>query len=91
MRKLVIIPLFAAAFALAGCEGMTSGERMVVGGLGGATAGLLTARILNADANWTVIAGLAGATVGTLVARNQNTGECAYARGDGTYRVARCP
>ena len=29
--------------------------------------------------------------IGALVARNQRTGDCAYARGDGTYRVARCP
>lgn len=91
MRKTVIIPIFAAALAVAGCQGMTSGERMVVGGLGGATAGLITARILNADRDWTIIAALAGATAGTLVARNQDSGQCAYSRGDGTYRVARCP
>lgn len=91
MRKTMILLAGATAVLLAGCEGMTQQERMVVGGLAGATAGLITADALDANRNWTIIAGLAGATAGSLVARNQNTGDCAYARGDGTYRIAPCP
>ena len=47
--------------------------------------------MLEADNDWTVIAGLTGAAAGALVARNQQTQQCAYARGDGTYNVAPCP
>jgi hypothetical protein len=81
----------AATLALAACAGMTPQERMVVGGLAGATTGLIVADALNANRNWTIIAALAGATAGTLVARNSATGECAYSNGDGTYRVGPCP
>jgi hypothetical protein len=37
-----------------------------------------------------VIAALGGAAAGTVVARNTATGQCAYARGDGTYYRAPC-
>lgn len=84
MRKTALIAACASVIALAGCN-MTPGQSMVVGGLGGATVGALTATALQADTNWTIIAALAGATAGTLVARNAATGQCAYARGDGTY------
>ncbi|MCC6306555.1 MAG: glucose-6-phosphate isomerase [Rhodobacteraceae bacterium] len=81
----------AASLALAACAGMTPEERMVVGGLAGATAGLIAADALNANRNWTIFAALAGAAAGTLVARNSVTGQCAYAVGDGTYRTGPCP
>ncbi len=81
----------AAILALVACENLTQDERLVVGTLGGAAAGLITADALNASRNWTIIATLAGAAAGVLVARNQTTGECAYSRGDGTYYVAPCP
>ncbi|MCL4188344.1 MAG: hypothetical protein KJZ85_12115 [Rhodobacteraceae bacterium] len=55
-----------------------------MGGLAGATVGVLTATALQADRNWTLVAALAGVSTGTLVARNAATGECAYARGDAT-------
>jgi osmotically inducible lipoprotein OsmB len=90
MRKSVILLATASTVFLAGCEGMTSQERMVVGGLAGAAVGVVAADVLRADRNWTIIAALAGATAGALVARNQQTGECAYARGDGTYVVRPC-
>lgn len=80
----------ASLLALTACVDMTTEERMVVGGLTGAAVGVLTAEALDADNEWTIIAALSGAAVGTLVARNSATGECAYARGDGTYRVAAC-
>lgn len=89
MRKTAFA--LAAVAALAACEGMTPQERMVVGGLAGATAGLILADTLRADRNWTIIAALAGATAGTLVARNTATGQCAYARGDGTFYTGACP
>jgi osmotically inducible lipoprotein OsmB len=83
----------ATVLSLAGCEGfqMTQQDRAVAGGLGGAAAGVLTARALDADRDWQILGALAGAAVGTMVARNQNTGNCAYARGDGTYVVRPCP
>jgi osmotically inducible lipoprotein OsmB len=81
------------ALALAGCDTsqMSQQDRAVAGGLGGAAAGFLTARALDADRDWQIIGALAGAAVGTLVAQNRQTGDCAYARGDGTYYVAPCP
>ncbi|WP_114965982.1 glycine zipper 2TM domain-containing protein [Alkalilacustris brevis] len=91
MRRPILMASCAAVLGLAACDGMTSQERMVVGGLAGATVGVVAADFLRADRNWTIIAGLAGATAGALVARNQQSNECAYARGDGTYRIAPCP
>lgn len=91
MRKSILITACIAGLGLAACDDMTSQERMVVGGLAGATAGVVAADFLRADRNWTIIAGLAGATTGALVARNQQTNECAFAQGDGTYRVGPCP
>lgn len=90
MRKIPLILVATAALATAGCQ-MTQQERTMVGALGGAAAGALTASALGANPNWTILAALGGAAAGTLVARNQNTGECAYARGDGTYYTAPCP
>jgi len=86
-----IIPFACAcALALSACQ-MTNNEQAIVGGLVGAGAGLITANALNANSNWTVIAVLAGAAAGTMVARNNETRQCAYANGDGTYRTGPCP
>lgn len=76
---------------LAGCEGMSPESRTVAGAAGGAAVGLITAEALDADNNWRLIAALAGAAAGTVVAQNTATGNCAYARGDGTYYRAPCP
>ena len=89
MKKMTAIVAVTAGLALSACT-MSPNERMVLGGLGGAAAGLITADLLHANANWTILAVLGGAAAGALVARNTRTGECAYSRGDGTYRVARC-
>lgn len=83
--------MILGACCVAGCENLTSEQRMVVGITAGAAAGLLTAEAFDADADWRVIAALAGAAAGTLVAQNSATGRCAYARGDGTYFEAACP
>lgn len=90
MNKLILIGAVTALLGAAACGPMTPQQRTVAGGLGGATAGIVTARVLDANPNWTIAAGLAGAAVGTMVAQNQQTNECAYARGDGTYRIAPC-
>ena len=90
MRKTTLAVSAIALMALSACDGMTQQERMIVGGLAGATLGVVTATVLQADRNWTIIAALAGATAGTLVARNAATGECAFARGDGRYDIRRC-
>ena len=74
-----------------GCENLTPEQRTVVGITAGAAAGLITADALGADNNWRLISALAGAAAGTLVAQNAATGNCAYARGDGTYYTAPCP
>jgi outer membrane lipoprotein SlyB len=63
----------------------------VAGAAGGAAVGLITAEALDADNTWRLIAALAGAAAGTVVAQNTATGNCAYARGDGTYYRAPCP
>lgn len=80
-----------ALFALGACENLTPQQRTVAGVAGGAAAGLIAADVLEADDDWRLIAGLAGAAAGTVVAQNQQTGTCAYARGDGTYYRAPCP
>jgi osmotically inducible lipoprotein OsmB len=79
------------ALTLMGCDGLTRQEREIAGGLAGAALGVVGAEMLDADRGWTVLAALAGAAVGTMVARNRSTGECAYARADGTFRIAPCP
>jgi len=90
MRKTIMAFTCTALLAVSGCTGMTAQDQLVIGGLTGATVGLITARVFDADRNWTIIAGLGGAAVGAMVARNNVTQECAYARGDGTYVVRRC-
>lgn len=90
MRKTFLTSAVIGTLALAGCENMTSDQQMVVGGMTGATLGLITAKAFDVDSDWTLIAALAGATAGTIVARNQADQTCAVARGDGTYRVVRC-
>ncbi len=87
MRKYFIISACVVALAGATC---TPQEQQLVGGLVGAGFGLAVAEITDANGPWTVIAVLAGAAAGTMVARNNATGECAYARGDGTYYKGVC-
>ena len=90
MRGQILTMALVGTLGLAGCEGMNQDERMIVGGLTGAAVGIMTAEMLDANDEWTIIAALGGAAAGMLVARNYHTGECAYARGDGTYRIRRC-
>jgi len=90
MKKLIATGVLIASMSVAGCDQLTQTERQVVGGLAGAGAGLVAADFLRADRNWTILTVLAGATAGALVARNRETNECAYAVGDGTYRVRPC-
>lgn len=80
----------AGAIALSACQ-MTTNEQVLVGGLVGAGAGLITANALDANRNWTIVAVLAGAAAGTMVARNNAENKCAYSNGDGTYRTGPCP
>lgn len=87
--KVALAGAFALVF-LSGCEGLTPEQRTLVGVTGGAAAGLITAEALDADDEWRLIAALAGAAAGTVVAQNSATGNCAYARGDGTYIIAPC-
>ncbi len=81
----------SAVLLLGACQPMSNEARVVAGTAGGAAAGLIAADILEADDDWRLIAALAGAAAGTVVAQNNNTGNCAYARGDGTYYTAPCP
>lgn len=90
MRKITLTLAAVSVVALAGCQ-MTEQDRQIVGAVGGAAAGALTARALGANSNWTILAALGGAAAGTLVARNTATGQCAYAVGDGTYTTGPCP
>ena len=90
MPKLPLAILCAGTLALSACQ-MTDQQRMLVGGAGGAAAGLLTASALGANTNWRILAALGGAAAGTLVAQNMQNNECAYAVGDGTFRTGPCP
>jgi osmotically inducible lipoprotein OsmB len=89
MTKFLATGVLVATMALSGCQ-LTDTERQVVGGLAGAGVGLVAADFLRADQNWTILTALAGAAAGAMVARNRATNECAYAVGDGTYRVRPC-
>ena len=91
MKKWILGLAGASVIALSACDTMDSQSRTVAGVAGGAAAGLVAANVLRADKDWTLIAALAGAAAGTMVAQNQKTGNCAYARGDGTYYTAPCP
>lgn len=88
LRKSMIA--LAAVAALAGCETLTPEQQIAAGGLGGAAAGLLTAKALNANPQWTILTVLAGAATGALVAKNNATGQCAYSDGAGGYYTAPC-
>ena len=90
MKFHMIGPAAATILVLAGCEGMSPGARTVAGATGGAAVGLLTAEAFDADDDWRLISALGGAAAGTVVAQNSATGNCAYARGDGTYYRAPC-
>lgn len=90
MRRTILTLTAASLLALPACDNLTEDESALIGGVAGATVGVLTADALGANDNWKIIAGIGGAVAGTLVARNARTGECAYARGDGTYYTAPC-
>ncbi len=89
MKKLFSVTILAATVALAGCQ-MTQTERSVAGGVVGAAGGLAVGNLLGANSNWTILTTVAGAAAGTLLAQNTATGQCAYARGDGTFYEAPC-
>ncbi len=92
MKNPILILAMTASLALPACVEMSDQQRGdTMGALGGAAVGLITAKALDANSNWTVLATLAGAAAGVMVARNSQTGECAYSNGDGTYRTGPCP
>ncbi|MFY0309290.1 glucose-6-phosphate isomerase [Leisingera sp. D0M16] len=86
------IPVLAssAVLGLGACTNLTPEQRTVAGVAGGAAAGLIAADALKADDDWRLIAALGGAAAGTLVAQNNQSNQCAYSRGDGTYYTAPC-
>lgn len=91
MKLPIAATALAALVTMSACDDLTPEQRTVVGVAGGAAAGLIAADILELDDDWTLITALAGAAAGTIVAQNSSTGNCAYARGDGTYYTAPCP
>lgn len=90
MFRMSLLAACIGTLALAGCDNLSPRERTVVGGLTGAAVGMITASALTSDSHWVVVGALTGAVIGTLVARNSATGECAYAAGNGRYRVRSC-
>ena len=79
-KSLVPIAL-ASSMALSACQMSTQDQNQLGGALAGGAVGLITAKALGANTNWTVLTTLAGAAAGVMVARNQQTGECAYSTG----------
>lgn len=92
MRIITSFVAGAAMLGLVACDGgmTTSEQRMLGGAAAGAGLGFVSAQVLNANPNWTIVSTLGGAAAGAMVARNTQRGECAYARGDGTYVVRSC-
>ena len=91
MTRKLTLSVALISLALTACD-MTPRQQDDLGGaLVGAAIGVATASLFDADRNWVIIAGLAGAAIGTMVARNDRTDQCAYAVGDGTYRILPCP
>ncbi|WP_137700000.1 glucose-6-phosphate isomerase [Marimonas lutisalis] len=92
MSKSILTLAIAGSLALSACMPMTEQQKRDVGGavVGGAI-GLITAKALDANDEWTVLTTLAGAAAGVMVARNSSNGQCAYSNGDGTYYTAPCP
>ena len=90
MRHIFITLSAASLLAVSACDNLSDRDNAILGGVAGATVGVLTADALGANDNWKILAGLGGAVAGVLVARNETTNECAYSNGDGTYRTAPC-
>ncbi|MBF9032102.1 glucose-6-phosphate isomerase [Rhodobacterales bacterium HKCCE3408] len=90
MTKTIVIAAALATSLLAGCQVTPQGQAGLAAA-GGAAAGLLAARALDANPEWTLAAGLAGAAGGAALYQNQRTGQCAYPQGNGYYSVAPCP
>lgn len=91
MSKTIAAIALAALVAVPGCMRDTQDDKVATGALTGAVLGVVTAKVLDADDDWVLLAGLTGAAIGAMVARNDARNECAYANGDGTYTVRRCP
>jgi hypothetical protein len=90
IRKSILAAALGSV-ALTACDMTQPQEPQLGGALVGAAIGVVTAKIFDADDDWVIIAGLTGAAVGTMVAQNNQTDQCAYAVGDGTYRILPCP
>ena len=82
--------MLPVVFALSACLQDPSARNQASGAAVGGVLGAITATALGADTEWLIIGTLVGAGAGALVAQNQQTGECAYANGDGTYYRAPC-
>ena len=89
LKKTALSAVLVGPLALAGCT--AAEQNTAIATAGGGALGAVTASALGANTGWTVAAGVAGATAGALYARNQQTGNCAYSNGDGTYTVRPCP
>ncbi len=90
MKKTILIAATASTLALAGCMSPYE-QNQTEGAVVGGAVGLIGAQVLGASPEWTVVSTLAGAAAGAMVAKNSQTGQCAYANGDGTYRTGPCP
>jgi hypothetical protein len=90
MKLWMLLAAGLTTLALGACANMSTEGRTVAGAAGGAAAGLIAAEALDASNEWRLISALGGAAAGTVVAQNTQNGNCAYARGDGTYYTAPC-
>ena len=90
MTRITLVAAALSASLLAGCQLTPQGEAGLAAA-GGAAAGLLAARALDANDEWTIAAGLAGAAAGSAIYQNSRTGQCAYPQGNGLYSVGPCP
>lgn len=91
LTRKIVLSIALGGLVLSACDMPPQQQDELGGALVGAAVGIATASLFDADKNWVIIAALAGAAIGTMVARNDQTDQCAYAVGDGTYRILPCP
>lgn len=91
MKRQFTAAILAASLALSACANMTDSQKaQATAATAGAIGGGVLATLLGGEGGWVAAGAIAGAVAGTMVAKNDQTGECYFANGDGTYTPGPC-